>query len=385
MSVNKFVLNETSYFGKGAREELPEEIRKRGFRKVLVVTDKTLLECGVTGKVIEVLDKAEIRYEVYSEIKPNPTIKNVLDGVEACRAAGADAIVAVGGGSSIDTAKGISIVMTNPERADIVSLNGLSNTENKGLPIIALPTTSGTAAEVTINYVITDEEREIKMVCVDPNDIPVLAIVDSDLMASMPKSIAAATGMDALTHAVEGYITKGHNVMADMFHMKAIELIFKYLPAAVNEKDEEAIEMMGLAQYIAGMGFSNVGLGIVHSMAHQLGAVYDTPHGIANAILLPTVMRFNGAVCADRFREILGNIGRPDAANLNDQDVVNTFVWMISELSKSVGITQTVKDVGAKEEDFDMLADKAMQDPCKPGNPREVTKEDFIKLYREAM
>jgi len=385
MSVNKFVLNETSYFGKGAREELPEEIRKRGFRKVLVVTDKTLLECGVAGKVIEVLDKAEIRYEIYSEIKPNPTIKNVLDGVEACRASRADAIVAVGGGSSIDTAKGISIVMTNPERADIVSLNGLSNTENKGLPIIALPTTSGTAAEVTINYVITDEEREIKMVCVDPNDIPVLAIVDSDLMASMPKSIAAATGMDALTHAVEGYITKAHNEMADMFHMKAIQLIFKYLPAAVNEKDEEAIEMMGLAQYIAGMGFSNVGLGIVHSMAHQLGAVYDTPHGIANAILLPTVMKFNGEVCADRFREILVNIGRPDAANLNDQDVVNTFVWMISELSKSVGITQTVKDVGAKEEDFDMLADKAMQDPCKPGNPREVTREDFVNLYRQAM
>lgn len=385
MSVNKFVLNETSYFGKGAREELPEEIQKRGFRKVLVVTDKTLLECGVAAKVIEVLDRAEIRYEVFSEIKPNPTIKNVLDGVEACKNAGADAIVAVGGGSSIDTAKGISIVMTNPERADIVSLNGLSNTENRGLPIIALPTTAGTAAEVTINYVITDEEREIKMVCVDPNDIPVLSIVDSDLMASMPKSIAAATGMDALTHAVEGYITKGHNTMADMFHMEAIKLIFKYLPAAVNEKDEEAIEMMGLAQYIAGMGFSNVGLGIVHSMAHQLGAVYDTPHGIANAILLPTVMRFNGAVCADRFREILVNIGRPDAANLNDQDVINTFVWMISELSKSVGITQTVKDVGAKEEDFGMLADKAMEDPCKPGNPREVSKEDFIELYRSAM
>ena len=385
MSVNKFVLNETSYFGKGAREELPEEIRKRDFRKVLVVTDKTLLECGVTAKVTEVLDKAEIMYEVFSDVKPNPTIKNVLDGVEACKKSGADAIVAVGGGSSIDTTKGISIVMTNPDRADIVSLNGLSNTANKGLPIIALPTTSGTAAEVTINYVITDEEREIKMVCVDPNDIPVLAIVDSDLMASMPKSIAAATGMDALTHAVEGYITRAHNVMADMFHMKAIELIFKYLPAAVNEKDEEAIEMMGLAQYIAGMGFSNVGLGIVHSMAHQLGAVYDTPHGIANAILLPTVMRFNGEVCADRFREILVNIGRPDAAHLNDQDVINTFVWMISELSKSVGITQSVTDVGAKEEDFDMLADKAMQDPCKPGNPREVSKQDFINLYRQAM
>jgi len=385
MSVNKFVLNETSYFGKGAREELPEEIRKRGFKKVLVVTDKTLIECGVTSKVTEILDKAGISYETYSDIKPNPTIKNVLDGVEACRAAKADVIVAVGGGSSIDTAKGISIVITNPDRADIVSLNGLSNTANKGLPIIALPTTSGTAAEVTINYVITDEEREIKMVCVDPNDIPVLAIVDSDLMASMPKSIAAATGMDALTHAVEGYITKGHNEMADMFHMKAIQLIFKYLPAAVNEKDEEAIEMMGLAQYIAGMGFSNVGLGIVHSMAHQLGAVYDTPHGIANAILLPTVMRFNGEVCANRFREILVNIGRPDAAHLNDQDVINTFVWMITELSKAVGITQTVTDVGAKEEDFEMLADKAMQDPCKPGNPREVSKEDFINLFRKAM
>ena len=384
MSV-KFVLNETSYFGKGAREELPGEIQKRGFKKVLVVTDKALVECGVTAKVTEVLNRAGIPNEIYSDVKPNPTIKNVTDGVEACKKSGADVIVAVGGGSSIDTAKGISIVMTNPDRADIVSLNGLSNTVNKGMPIIALPTTSGTAAEVTINYVITDEEREIKMVCVDPNDIPILAIVDSDLMASMPKSIAAATGMDALTHAVEGYITKAHNTMSDMFHMEAIKLIFKYLPAAVNEKDDEAIEMMGLAQYIAGMGFSNVGLGIVHSMAHQLGAVYDTPHGIANAILLPTVMRFNGTVCADRFREILVNIGRPDAANLNDQDVINTFVWMISELSKSVGITQTVTDVGAKEEDFEMLAEKAMQDPCKPGNPREVSKEEFIELYRQAM
>ena len=383
MSV-KFVLNETSYFGKGAREELPGEIQKRGFNKVLVVTDKSLLECGVTAKVTEVLDKAGIAYDTYSDIKPNPTIKNVTDGVKACKKSKADVIVAVGGGSSIDTAKGISIIMTNPDRADVVSLNGLSNTVNRGMPLIALPTTSGTAAEVTINYVITDEDREIKMVCVDPNDIPILSIVDSDLMKSMPKSIAAATGMDALTHAVEGYITKSHNTMSDMFHMEAIKLIFKYLPSAVNEKDEEAIEMMGLAQYIAGMGFSNVGLGIVHSMAHQLGAVYDTPHGIANAILLPTVMRFNGVVSANRFREILVNIGRPDAAHLNDQDVINTFVWMISELSKSVGITQTVKDVGAREEDFEMLADKAMEDPCKPGNPREVTKEDFINLYRQA-
>ena len=385
MSV-RFMLNETSYFGKGAREELAPEIKNRGFKKAFVVTDKSLAECGVINKVTDVLEKAGIPFEVYSEVKPNPTLKNVTDGIETCKRSGADVIVAVGGGSSIDTAKGISIVMTNPDRADIVSLNGASNTVNRGMPVIALPTTSGTAAEVTINYVITDEEREVKMVCVDPHDIPIMAIVDSDLMATMPKSLASATGMDALTHAVEGYITKAHNTMSDMFHMKAIKLIFKYLPAAVNEKDEEAIEMMGLAQYIAGMGFSNVGLGIVHSMAHQLGAVYDTPHGLANAILLPTVMRFNGEnpETAQRFREILCEIGRPDAANLNDQDVINTFVWMISELSKSVGITQRVRDVGAKEEDFEMLADKAMQDPCKPGNPREVSKEDFIELFRRA-
>ncbi len=380
----KFVLNETSYFGKGAREELANEIKKRGFTKVFLVSDEALVEAGVTAKVEEILKKEKIKYKLYSKIKPNPTIKNVTDGVKACKLSKADVIVAVGGGSSIDTAKGIAIVMTNPDRADVKSLNGLSNTQNKAMPVIALPTTAGTAAEVTINYVITDEDAKIKMVCVDPNDIPILSIVDSELMASMPKSLAAATGMDALTHAVEGYITKAHNDMSDMFHMKAIQMIFKYLPSAVNEKNEEAIEKMGMAQYIAGMGFSNVGLGIVHSMAHQLGAVYDTPHGIANAMLLPTVMRFNGEdpATAQRFREILVNIGRPDAENLNDQDVINTFVWMISELSKAVGITQTIKDYGAKEEDFEMLADKAMQDPCKPGNPREVSKEDFIELYK---
>lgn len=386
MSV-RFILNETSFFGKGAREELKGEINKRGFKKAFVVTDKALLECGITSKVTDILEEAKISYEIYSEVKPNPTIKNVTDGVKACKKSGADVIIAVGGGSSIDTAKGIGIVMTNPDRIDIVSLNGLSNTKNRSMPVIALPTTAGTAAEVTINYVITDEEKEIKMVCVDPNDVPIVAIIDSELMASMPKSLAAATGMDALTHAIEGYITKAHNTMSDMFHMQAIKLIFKYLPVAVNEKDDEAIEQMGLAQYIAGMGFSNVGLGIVHSMAHQLGAVYDTPHGIANAILLPTVMRFNGEdpATAQRFREILCQIGRPDAEHLNDQDVINTFVWMISELSKSVGITQTVKDVGGKEEDIEILADKAMQDPCKPGNPREVSKEDFMELFRKAM
>lgn len=381
----RFVLNETACFGRGCRSELANEIKTRGFNKVLVVTDKALYECGVSGKVTTILDEAGIAYDVYAEVKPNPTVKNVQDGVAKCREVGADVIVAVGGGSAMDTAKGISIIMTNPDREDVVSLNGLSNTANKGLPVIALPTTHGTAAEVTINYVITDETRQVKMVCVDPHDIPVLAIVDSELMESLPKGTAAATGLDALTHAVEGYITKAHNTISDMFHMRAIELIFENLPAAVNDKDPVAIENMSKAQYIAGMGFSNVGLGIVHSMAHQLGAVYDTPHGIANAILLPTVMRFNGVVCADRFREILCHIGRPDARDLNDQDVINTFVWKITELSKAVGVTQTVKDTGCKEEDLEMLADKAMEDPCKPGNPREVTKEDFIRLYREAM
>ena len=387
MSIEKFVLNETSYFGFGAREVLPEEIKNRGYKKVLVVTDKSLFEIGLTKKVTDKLDEAGIEYTVFSDVKPNPTVTNVKDGLRVCREFGADLIVAVGGGSSIDTAKGISIIMTNPDREDIVSLNGASNTVNKGMPLIALPTTHGTAAEVTINYVITDEEREIKMVCVDPHDIPLVAIVDTELMSTLPKSIASSTGMDALTHAIEGYITKAHNTMSDMFHMRAIELIFENLPAAVNEKNQDAIDKMGLAQYIAGMGFSNVGLGIVHSMAHQLGAVYDTPHGLANAILLPTVMRFNGQdpATAQRFREILVRIGRPDAEHLNDQDVINTFVWKISELSKAVGITQTIKDVGAKEEDFGMLADKAMEDPCKPGNPREVSREDFIELYRQAM
>ena len=381
----RFVLNETSIFGRGCRQELVGEIRSRGFHKVLLVTDKGLVECGLISKVSSLLGEAQIDYTLYAEVKPNPTIKNVLDGYEICKNVNADLIVVVGGGSAIDTAKGISILMTNPDRADVKSLNGLSNTANKGLPIIALPTTHGTAAEVTINYVITDEERQVKMVCVDPHDIPILAIVDSELMESLPKMTAAATGLDALTHAVEGYITKAHNTMSDMFHMRAIELIFENLPKAVNEKDPVAIENMAMAQYIAGMGFSNVGLGIVHSMAHQLGAVYDTPHGIANAILLPTVMRFNGEVCADRFREILCHIGRPDARELNDQDVINTFVWMIQELSKACGVTMTVKDTGCKEEDLEMLADKAMEDPCKPGNPREVTKEDLIRLFREAM
>ena len=382
--VEKFVLNETSYFGKGAREVLVQELKNRGFKKALVVTDKSLYDAHVTKKVTDELDKGNFNYSVYSDVKPNPTKKNVWDGLRACKEAEADVLVAVGGGSSIDTAKAISIIMTNPENEDIVSLEGAATTKNKGLPIIALPTTAGTAAEVTINYVITDEDREVKMVCVDPHDIPIIAIIDTELMASMPKSIASSTGMDALTHAIEGYITKAHNTMSDMFHMEAIKLIFKYLPAAVNEKDEEAINKMGLAQYIAGMGFSNVGLGIVHSMAHQLGAVYDTPHGLANAILLPTVMRFNGEVCYERFRDILIALG-VDAKDMNKEQVIDKFVEMIKELSKKVGITQTVKDTGCKEEDFEMLAQKAMNDACRPGNPRETTKEDFIELFRKAM
>ena len=380
----KFVLNETSYFGMGAREVLAEEIKARGFKKVLVVTDKALFECGVTSKVTDELDKAQIEYSVYSDVRPNPTKKNVWDGLKACKEAKADVLVAVGGGSSIDTAKAIGIITNNPENEDIVSLEGASNTKNKSLPIIALPTTAGTAAEVTINYVITDEDREVKMVCVDPHDIPMIAIIDTELMASMPKSIAASTGMDALTHAVEGYITKAHNTMSDMFHMQAIKLIFANLPAAVNDKTPEAVDNMGLAQYIAGMGFSNVGLGIIHSMAHQLGAVYDTPHGLANAILLPTVMRFNGEVCYERFRDILIALN-VDAKDMSKEEVIDTFVGMIEDLSRKVGITQTVKDTGCKEEDFEMLAQKAMADACKPGNPREVTKEDFIELFRKAM
>ncbi len=380
---NRFILNEFSYFGRGSRAELVPEIEKRNYKKVLVVTDAELIKCGVASRVTELLDNAKVKYTVYSDVKPNPTIDNVMDGVKVCKDFGADAIVTIGGGSAMDTAKGISIIMTNPDRT-MQSLNGLSNTKNKGLPIIALPTTAGTASEVTINYVITDEERQIKMVCVDPNDLPVVAIVDSELMETMPSKLAAATGLDALTHAVEGYITAGHNLMSDMFHMEAIKLIFANLAAAVNEKNAEAMEKMSYAQYIAGMGFSNVGLGIVHSMAHQLGAVYDTPHGIANAMLLPVVMKFNGEVCADRFAEILKALD-VNTAGMSKAQIIEKFVSMIEDLSRAVGVTQTIKDYGCREEDINMLSDKAMEDPCKPGNPREVSHADFVALYREAM
>ncbi len=384
MDIEKFVLNETSYFGEGARKVLPEEIKKRGFKKVLVVTDESLYKAGVSTKITDLLEANKIDYVLFHDVKPNPPIKNVLDGVEMCKSEKCDLIVAVGGGSSIDTAKGISITIANPDRSDVVSLNGVSNTKNKGLPIIALPTTAGTAAEVTINYVITDPEKEIKMVCVDEHDIPIMAIVDTELMASMPKSVASSTGMDALTHAIEGYITKSRNIMSQMFSMKAIQLIYDNLAKAVNEKDQDAINKVGLGQYIAGMAFSNVGLGIVHSMAHQLGAVYDTPHGLANAILLPTVMEFNGEVSYEEYRKILTEAMHIDATEFTKEEVIKTFCECIRNLSADVGITQTVKDVGAKKEDFEMLAEKAMVDPCKPGNPREVTKEDFIKLYNKA-
>ena len=384
MEIEKFVLNETSYFGEGARKVLPEEIKMRGFKKVLVVTDESLYKAGVSSKITDLLEANKINYVLFHDVKPNPPIKNVLDGVEMCKSEKCDLIVAVGGGSSIDTAKGISIIITNPDRSDVVSLNGASNTKNKGLPIIALPTTAGTAAEVTINYVITDPEKEIKMVCVDEHDIPIIAIVDTELMASMPKSVASSTGMDALTHAIEGYITKSRNIMSQMFSMKAIQLIYDNLAKAVNEKDQDAINKVGLGQYIAGMAFSNVGLGIVHSMAHQLGAVYDTPHGLANAILLPTVMEFNGEVSYEEFRKILTEAMHIDATEFTKEEVIKTFCECIRNLSNDVGITQTVKDVGAKKEDFEMLADKAMVDPCKPGNPRDVTKEDFIMLYNKA-
>lgn len=384
MDIEKFVLNETSYFGEGARKVLTDEIKKRGFKKVLVVTDDSLFKAGVSKKVTDLLEANSIKYVVFHDVKPNPPVENVIAGVEICKKEKIDSIVAVGGGSSIDTAKGISIIVTNPDREDVVSLNGLSNTKNKGLPLIAIPTTAGTAAEVTINYVITDPKKQIKMVCVDENDIPIVSIVDTELMALMPKSIAASTGMDALTHAIEGYICKGRNIMSQMFSMKAIQLIYDNLAKAVNEKDQDAINKMGLGQYIAGMGFSNVGLGIVHSMAHQLGAVYDTPHGLANAILLPTVMKFNGEVSFEEFREILTQAFHIDATDFTKEEIIKTFCECIKNLSYDVGITQTVKDVGAKKEDFELLAEKAMEDPCKPGNPREVTKEEFIELYKEA-
>ena len=381
--MERFILNETSYFGKGSRKVLVSEIKKRHFENVLVVTDEELFKIGISNKVTDMLEAEDIKFTIYHDVKPNPTIQNVMDGVELCKKIGADLIVALGGGSSIDTAKGISIVVNNPERT-LESLNGISNTENRGIPIIAIPTTAGTAAEVTINYVITNTKTKTKMVCVDENSIPILAIVDSELMASMPKSLAAATGMDAMTHAIEGYISINANTMSEMFSMKAIQLLYDNLEDAIFYDDEEALDNVAYAQYIAGMGFSNVGLGIVHSMAHQLGAIYDTPHGIANSLLLPTVMEFNGENCEEKFRKILIEAFHVEAEEFTKEEVIKTFCGKLQELCGKVKINQRLRDVGVKQEDFEMLADKAMEDPCKPSNPREVTKEDFINLYRKA-
>ncbi len=381
--INRVVLNETSYFGRGSRNKLGEELRTRGHQKVLIVSDYSLMEAKVTEKVIDVIDKAGITYFVYNHVKPNPTVKNVQDGLTLAEINNVDAIVAVGGGSVIDTAKAISIIMTNTEHSGVTSLDGAVETRNKGLPLFALPTTAGTAAEVTINYVITDETNMKKMVCVDVHDIPVCAIIDPDLMQSMPQSLASTTGMDALTHAMEGYITKAGWLIPDMFHINAMALIYKNLEKAVNEKDDIAIEKMAYAQYIAGMGFSNVGLGIVHSMAHSLGAFFDTPHGLANSILLPHVMRFNGQVCPDLFR----NMGRAFGLNmegLNDYEVIETIVDAIQELSKSMNIPQRLRDVGIPKEMIPQLAAQAINDACTPGNPREVTVDDLITIYNQA-
>ena len=381
--VNRIVLNETSYFGRGSRKKLAEELLNRGYRKVLLVSDNTLKQVGVTGKVTSLLDAAGVIYQEFTNIKPNPTIVNVQEGLMTAQVHNVDAIVAVGGGSVIDTAKAISIVMTNPEHGNIVSLEGAVETRNKGLPLFALPTTAGTAAEVTINYVITDERNVKKMVCVDAHDIPVCSIIDPDLMQDMPQQLAASTGMDALTHAMEGYITKAAWLIPDMFHINAMALIYKNLEKAANSKDPIAVEKMADAQYIAGMGFSNVGLGIVHSMAHSLGAYFDTPHGLANAILLPHVLKFNGQVCPELFR----NMGRAFGLNMDyatDEEAVNKVVNAVQELSRKLNIPQTLREVGIPEDKLRTLAEQAINDPCTPGNPRNVTVDDIERIYREA-
>lgn len=381
--VNRFVLNETSYHGAGAIQEIATEVKGRGFAKAFVCSDPDLIKFNVTKKVTDVLDNAGIAYEIYSEIKPNPTIENVQTGVEAFKASGADCIIAIGGGSSMDTAKAIGIIIKNPEFADVRSLEGVAPTKNKCVPIIAVPTTAGTAAEVTINYVITDAEKSRKMVCVDVHDIPVVAVVDPDMMSSMPKGLTAATGMDALTHAIEGYITAGAWEMSDMFHLKAIEIIAKHLRGAV-ENTPEGREGMALGQYIAGMGFSNVGLGIVHSMAHPLGAVYDTPHGVANAIILPTVMEYNAPATGEKYRDIAKAMGVSGVDEMTLDEARKAAVDAVKQLSKDVGIPADLKDI-VKPEDVDFLAQSAYDDACRPGNPRETSVEEIKQLYLSLM
>ena len=379
----RFVLNETSYHGKGAIKEIATEIKNRNFKKAFVCSDPDLVKFNVTKKVLDVLSDAGIAYELYSNIKPNPTISNVQTGVEEFKKAGADCIVAVGGGSSIDTAKAIGIIANNPEFADVRSLEGVAPTKNKCVPIIAVPTTAGTAAEVTINYVITDAEKNRKMVCVDVHDIPVVAVVDPDMMSSMPKGLTAATGMDALTHAIEGYITLAAWDLSDMFHITAIKLISKHLRSAVKN-ESEGREGMALAQYVAGMGFSNVGLGLVHSMAHPLGALYDTPHGIANAIILPTVMEYNAPVTGEKYRDIAIAMGREDAKNMSIEDARKTAIDAVRTLAKDVGIPSDLKDI-VKREDLEFLSKSAYNDACRPGNPRETSVEEIKKLYESML
>ncbi|MBQ5983049.1 MAG: lactaldehyde reductase [Prevotella sp.] len=382
---NRFILNEVSYFGPGARKELPGVVARLGFKKALVVTDKGLIKFGVAKQVTDVMDEAGIAYEIFSEVKPNPTVTNVKDGIEACKKAGADFIVAIGGGSAMDTAKGIGIVVRNPEFSDIVSLEGVADTKNKSLPIIALPTTAGTAAETTINYVIIDETRQAKMVCVDPNDIPCVAIIDAELMYSLPKSLTAATGMDAMTHAIEGLITKAAWELSDMFEIKAIEMIYKYLPIAVEEPTNPVgRDGMAVAQYVAGMAFSNVGLGVDHGMAHPLSALHDIPHGVACAMLLPTVMRFNAPAAKAKYVDIAKACGVYKDGMTVDE-AADAACEAIADLSRRVGIPEHLTELGITEKDIDALADQAIVDVCTPGNPREVTRDDIVALYKQIL
>ena len=384
--VNRFILNEVSYFGPGARKKLPEEIKRLGLKKALVVSDASLVKFGVTGKGTAVLDEAGVPYEIFSDIKPNPTVTNVKNGVAAFSKSGADFIVAVGGGSSMDTAKAVGIITNNPEFADVVSLEGVANTKHKSVPIIALPTTAGTAAETTINYVITDEVKEKKMVCVDPNDIPAIAIIDAELMYSLPKSLTASTGLDALTHAIEGLTTKAAWEMSDMFEIKAIDMINRYLELAVNEPTNPVgRDGMAVAQYIAGMAFSNVGLGLVHGMAHPLGAMFDVPHGVANALLLPLVMEYNAPAALDKF-VIIAQTMNVYKEDMTKEEAADAAVKAVRDLAIRVGIPQHLRDLGKgiTEADLPRLAKAAMEDVCTPGNPRDVTEDIVLELYKKA-
>ncbi|MDY4520075.1 MAG: lactaldehyde reductase [Bacteroidales bacterium] len=381
----RFILNEVSYFGAGCRKELPAAMQRLGLKKALVCSDKGLIKVGTTAMVTDVLTEAGIPFEIYSEIKPNPTVTNVKQGVEAFKASGADCLVAIGGGSSMDTAKAIGIVVNNPEFADVVSLEGCAPTKNKTVPIIALPTTAGTGAEVTFNYVIIDEAKQKKMVCVDPNDIPAVAIVDPELMYSLPKGLTAATGMDALTHAIEGYITKGAWVMSDMYELQAIKMIAENLPLAVEEpRNPVGREGMALAQYIAAQAFSNVGLGLVHGMAHPMGSLFDVPHGVANALLLPTIMEFNKPCCIKKFGVIAQTMG-VDTTGMTEDEAAQAAVDAVKALSIRVGIPQHMSELGIKASDIDALADQALADVCTPGNPRDVTLDDIKALYLKVL